>query len=311
MTLGKQMRMAAQPGIASMHTATTSRSTAIGSGSNSANWMAQTGATITGAGHPNLSSTLTTINLSNLNSIGISGLSVLDTLGTHHAVKKYEIYESPEDLLALSVALHRHNNTVKDPSAKYHRLLTTGLFDKVQDSDKTTAQEIRDYYSKKIMMWKLKDSNNMSKYREDLNTFVHSDGLKFKEEMIGLAYHLPLFREYDLQLDYIRSCVDVNQQFKKLDSENKPRTMRLTVEMEPIKKLLKKRKRVEVLQYWFKDVDLNAACLITLDIKNPLEHIWDNIFDNEKTLKIEGTFIRRNTDDFEYFRITDWKLTKI
>lgn len=245
---------------------------------------------------------LTTISLSNL-----QGLNIESLMNTHHSVKKYEVYESPEDLMVLSAALHRHNNMVKDPSMRIHKLLGGEVFSKVTNEDREKAQAIKDYYSKKIMFLKLKDSSPLSKYRQDLNTFIHSDGLMFKEDMIGLAYHLPAFYEYDVNLDYVRSCVDPHQNFSKLDEDRKPQRMRLEVDLQPIKKIHKKRKRLETMQYWFKDDNLNAACLIDLMTKNPLEHIWNHLFDNEKVLKIEGMYHRRRTDDFEYFKITDWK----
>lgn len=250
---------------------------------------------------PNITSALNTVSLSALN---ISGLMTQDV---HHKVKKYEIYESPEDILVLSAASKR----LRDKNVNiFHKLLEKELFDRITPEDRETAQAIRDYYSKKIMIWKLKDSSRMSSYREDLNTFVHSDGLTFKEEMIGLAYHLPSFYEYDLDLDYVRSCVDINQEFKKLDDDNRPRILKCTVKLEPIKKIVKKRKRLEAVQYWFKDTELNAGCVIQIDKNNPLEHIWEHLFNTEKVLQIEGNFIRLKLDDFEYFRVKNWNLSQ-
>ena len=254
---------------------------------------------------PNITSTFNTVSLNSLTGLNIPGLMTQDV---HHQVKKYEIYESPEDILVLSAVAKR----LRDKNVNiFHRLLEKEMFDRITPEDREHAQTIRDYYSKKIMMWKLKDSSKISSYREDLNTFVHSNGLTFKEEMIGLAYHLPSFYEYDLDLDYVRSCVDANQGFKKLDDDNKPRILKCTVELEPIKKIVKKRKRLEAVQYWFKDTVLNAGCVIQIDKNNPLEHIWEHLFNTEKVLQIEGNFVRLKLDGFEYFRVKNWNLTQI
>ena len=314
MTNAKQAR-AMTGGLASIHTHTPTThisalgaGTAFGTGSvltmNQINAIKASHSVNLNSGlHHNLSSTLTTVNLNNLSGLTIPGLQLLDT---HHAVKKYEVYESPEDILVLSVAASRLYKT-----NGYYKLLDKELFDKIIPEDRDHAQSIRDYYSKKIMIWKLKDSSKMSSYREDLNTFVHSNGLTFREEMIGLAYHLPAFYKYDLDLDYVRSCVDIQQGFKKLDDEDKPRILKCTVDMEPIKKIVKKRKRLEVIQYWFKDTQLNAGCVVTIDKDNPLEHIWEHLFNTEKVLQIEGNFVRLKLDDFEYFRVRNWKLVQI
>lgn len=298
----KQARQQSQIGIQSIYNAPPSAIPRV-TASTLGLTASQTLAIQQSLGNITMQPSLTTVNLANLNTIGISSLMSIDT---HHAVKKYEVYESPEDLLALSVTMQRlkieHNNMLT-----VYKLLERSVIDSVKQSDRDKAKDIRDYYSKKIMFWKLKDIN-LSKYREDLNTFVHSDGLMFKEEMIGLAYHLPAFYNYDQDIDYIRSCVDINQQFKKLDEESKPRHLRIVAELQPIKRIEKKRKRLDTVQYWFKDTVLNAGCLVSLVSKNPLQPVWDHIFDTEKVLKIDGLYRRVTLDDFEYFSINDWKL---
>jgi hypothetical protein len=95
--------------------------------------------------------TLTSNNFGQLNTISISGL---DYIHHHPDVKKYEIYESPEDLLALSVAWKRHRDTDTSYTG-YRNLLDAELFKVLTHEDQTVADSIRDYYSKKVMMWKL------------------------------------------------------------------------------------------------------------------------------------------------------------
>lgn len=239
----------------------------------------------------------------NLNTISFGP----DTI--HHQVKKYEVYEAPEDVLTLSTALQRHNKLCVDPSARIHKLLDSKLFNKIEPEDRNKAQDIRDYYSKKIMMWKLKDIK-LTKFREDMNTLIHSDGLMFKEEVLGLAYHLPTFYDFDIEMDNIKSNLTPNQGFDKLDKDMKPRKMNLDVELVPLNRLDRKTKRGLTHQYWFKDTDLDAGCMIALTEKNPLLHIWDHIFSTEKVLKITGNYVRTKLDDFEYFSIRDWNMTQ-
>ena len=89
-------------------------------------------------------------------------LTLHGLLGVTHGehVKKYEILEIDEDLLALSTAWKRLRDTHNSGGTytPISTLLDKELFNHVTIDDRQKANEIRDYYSKKIMMWKLKDS---------------------------------------------------------------------------------------------------------------------------------------------------------
>lgn len=226
----------------------------------------------------------------------------------HPHVKKYEVYETPTDVLALSVAWKRLRDNGHSGIGK---LLQDELFSKVADADIEMAKKIRDYYSKKIMMSTLRNDNpNMTAYRKDLNTFVHGDGRMVRENMLGLAYYLPIFYEYDVNIDEVRCAVDANQNFKKLDKENKPKLLKLSVELQPLKMIVRKTKRITTNQYWLKDLKLNAGVLISIQLSNPLEHIWNDMFLNTKVLQVNGSFCRRTIDNFEYFSVDKWHLAK-
>ncbi len=86
-------------------------------------------------------------------------------------VQKYEVYEISKDLLALSVCWARYRKTRHDPGPQptITKLLDTELFRLVTEEDITHANVIRDYYSKKIMVLKLKNEG-FTAFREDLNT---------------------------------------------------------------------------------------------------------------------------------------------
>jgi len=164
----------------------------------------------------------------------------------HPHVKKYEVYETPTDVLALSVA------------------------------------------------WKRLRDNG------------HSGIGKLLQE----AYYLPIFYEYDVNIDEVRCAVDANQNFKKLDKENKPKLLKLSVELQPLKMIVRKTKRITTNQYWLKDLKLNAGVLISIQLSNPLEHIWNDMFLNTKVLQVNGSFCRRTIDNFEYFSVDKWHLAK-
>ena len=253
-------------------------------------------------------------NGSNINNIQLQSITngandwLLGLTDVHPAVKKYEIFESPEDTLALSIAWKRLRDNNK--ANNIGKLLDRELFSHIKQEDKDKANEIRDYYSKKVMMWKLKGDGKLTPYRNDMNQFVHSNGLVVKENMFGLIYYLPIFYEYDLNLDNVRGQVNINQKFKKLDDERKPHMLVITEDLTPITKFKKHNKKGTTTQYWLKDTIMNAGVMISVDKGNSLEHLWEYMFDNEKVLKIKGRYIRRYIDDFEYYRIDNWELAK-
>jgi len=217
-------------------------------------------------------------------------------------VKRYEVIETTEDVLALSVAWKRLRDN-KDKSSHHigiTSLLDDNLFRRVEDSDRVRANDIRDYFSKKIMLWSLKGIK-LSKYRQDLNTFIHGDAKKITEELLPLIYRLPEFYEYDIQFDQFKREVTLEiNNFTKLTSHKKITTLT------PVTSFYKTNKRVKHFEYWLKDSNDNAH-LITIEPKNPLKHIWDKIFTNGP-LRIEATYYPKKYDELQYYQLLNWSL---
>ena len=218
--------------------------------------------------------------------------------GRNPYVKTYEVYESPEDVVVLAATWKR----VRDENryGAITKLMDDALFKEISPADRNSAAEIRDFYSKKCMMWALK-GNKITQYRSDLAKLIQSDGTVFKEDMLGLAYHLPGFYQYDNEIDDIR----LSTACKKL-----PHIGSGTLTLAPIKKVTKKTKLKHVHEYWFKEPANNTPFVLSLPVKNPLGHIWDNMFDNAETLPITGHFVHKARDDFEYYIVSDkWQLS--
>lgn len=226
--------------------------------------------------------------------------------GVSNHYDKYEVIDSKEDLLALSATAHRLR---EQGDREYHRLLENVIFENVTSADREYANEMRDYYSKKIMMWKLKSNRELSEFRTALNKLVHSNTTLYKEKELGLAFYLPLFYKYDIELDAIKSMV-TTQPFTTKNKDLMERHLVLTSNLTPIKKLLRKTRRTNSFEYWFKDDELNAGVVIKIEKDNQLEHLWNHMFSTEKVLRIKGLYSRRTLDDFEYFLVTKWDLDR-
>jgi hypothetical protein len=245
------------------------------------------------------------LNLSNSLSSGIQWDELRVSSKYHDSVKKYEVYESPEDVLALSVTWKRLNKTNPSILASVSNLLSKELFMHVTDEDRELGQEIRDYYSKKIMIWKLKNAR-FSKFRDELNAYIHSPTpLLVKNDLMGMIYYLPYFYEYDTGVDDVRVQVNSKTNVILQMGSSLPRTLK------PLSKIISKRKSATTHHYWFKDVETETAVQFVFELSNPLEHIWAKLFAKNEPMEITGLYHKKSRDDFEYYSVKNWKLENI
>ena len=214
-------------------------------------------------------------------------------------VKRYEVIETSEDVLALSVTWKRLRDNRDNMPVYINSLLSNGLFTQVTGEDRERANSIRDYFSKKIMLWTLKEFK-LSPYRQDLSEFIHGDGKKFIEKMLPIVFRLPEFYEYDVEFDQFKQNVSLDIAQFKTGSQHKVTTLM------PIKSFYKSNKRVKQFEYWLKDSNGNAH-MLAIEPKNPLKHIWDKMFINGQ-LRIEGTYYPKQYDDLQYYQLLNWKL---
>lgn len=229
----------------------------------------------------------------------------LDQSNYHPDIKQYEVFESPEDVLALSVAWKRLRDKGQSPTGK---LLDKILFEQVTQPDRDEANIIRDYYSKKFMMKTLLGNGNaLSPFRQEIAKIINSDGKIVSKSAFGPVYYLPMFYEYDCQLDFVKSCVTVIQDSK---DNPVPAVVKRDKQLIPIKRIEKKSKSSNVIEYWFKHEEKNSANVITITYDNPLLNVWDHIFTNNKVLQITGGYEFKKLDNFEYFKINKWNLTQ-
>ena len=274
-----------------------------------------------GSGGPstfNVTSALSSAQISPITLSGLVGYSPTTSLTSgiqwdeisiqskyHQAVKKYEVLESPEDVLALSVTWKRLNKINSSAVASISNLLSKELFEHITDEDRELGQEIRDYYSKKIMLWKLKNAR-FSKFRDELNSYIHSPTpLLVKNDLLGMIYYLPYFHEYDTGVDEVRVQVNpkINVSLQLVRTKSR--------ELEPLQKIVSKRKSAVTNHYWLKDIETNSAVQFVFDVSNPLEHIWSMLFAKNKIMEVTGSYYAKSRDEFEYLSVKNWKLENI
>jgi hypothetical protein len=234
-------------------------------------------------------------------SLGAIGSSSINLFGYGDAVsdkvKKYQMYDVGEDSLTLSVTWNRlRSNGI----SRTQRLLDGTLFDVIINEDRETAAKIRDFYSKKLMMLRLKSDKPMTNYREDLNKFIHSDGCTLREDMIGVVYRLPDFYKFDTQLEEITSSVN-----KKIRRASGDTTSTFT----PLKRIERKTRSTNLVQYWMKDQNTGNGAVVSVQSNNPLEGVWNKIFKETDNLQLYYTPKYRSLDGFEYIELSKWGLS--
>ena len=216
--------------------------------------------------------------------------------GLNSNVKKYEVYETSQDLLALSVCWSRYRKVKDEHNLRpvITRLLDSELFRLVSEDDITQANAIRDYYSKKIMVWKLKNIK-LTQFREDMNTFIHSDGKTFKENMMPLAYRLPEFYEYDIEFE--KMSFEYNKEVKRQDTMLQSDKKKLKF----VKQLVVNKKHFKCKEYWFTD-NYNNLVSLNFETNNPLLSLFD-ITVNNTDITIIGTYRKKTRDGSEYLKV--------
>lgn len=145
-------------------------------------------------------------------------------------------------------------------------------------------------------MIKLKNQR-MTEYREDLNTFIHSDGKKFVEKMFGLVYRLPQFYLYDTKLDLIFRDKNRTTEKKIPNIESKRLTYVGSTQVD--------RRSLKRNEYWFTDEDETLVALY-LAHNNPLNGVWEKLIQNPITL--EGLYYNKSRDDHEYYNVEKYSL---
>jgi len=234
----------------------------------------------------------------NLTTASIS-LNDLDW-GNEPHVKKYQVLEIEEDLLALSCAWQRNRQSrIDNPDSPYQhidKLTDKNLFKLVKQIDYDKAALIRDYYSKKIMMWKLKEQK-LTKFREDMNTFIHTDGKIFREDMQPLVYRLPEFYDYDIEFDVLTNTYN-----KKVGQES--RNFKVTKKLNLVKTFTVGKKYSKRKEYWFAD-ETNDLITLSIAYDNPLLSLLDIYALNP--VNMDANFVKKYRDNNEYLEANKFK----
>lgn len=184
-------------------------------------------------------------------------------------VKKYEINESIEDILVYSCTAYR----LKKSGRIGLSLLSITHHENITLEDVSLANKIREFYQQKVLVWKLKDTD-LTPYRKDLSDFVHSDGKKFVDRTIPLAYRLPEMYHYDSSLEMVREKFTIVDKF----------TMTVTAAVQTFKPVIALDRVVrgkKGIDYWMVD-DTGIPYRYTVPDQSSSRVLWEREFQKNK-----------------------------
>jgi hypothetical protein len=143
--------------------------------------------------------------------------------------------------------------------------------------DRAVAQEIRSYYTGRILMDTMKSKGPMSEFRKKLyGLLIGETGLKKKD--IGLLYRLPYFYVEDTDLDQV---IAQTQSAKVMFGMELAGTFTL------IKRILVSRHHGDYVHFWLRHHKRLEPFLIVVKTDNPLLSLLAGIL--EKSVQLSAT----------------------
>jgi hypothetical protein len=169
-----------------------------------------------------------------------------------------------DDPVALAWAVYRLY--LKNPANRWADFADV----EVTAEDRAVAQEIRSYYTGRILMDTMKSKNPMSEFRKKLyGLLIGETGLKKKD--IGLLYRLPYFYVEDTDLDQV---IAQTQSASVMFGKELAGTFTL------IKRILVSRRSGDYVQFWLRHHKRMDPFLIVVKTDNPLLNLLESVLEN-------------------------------
>jgi hypothetical protein len=178
-----------------------------------------------------------------------------------------------DDPVAMAWAVYRLY--LKNPGLRW------ADFDDVEVTaeDRAVAQEIRSYYTGRILMDTMKSKNPMSEFRKKLyGLLIGETGLKKKD--IGLLYRLPYFYVEDTALDQVIAQTETPKLVPASGAT-------ITGTFKLIKRIQVSRRSMESVQFWLQHHKKTAPFMIAVKADNPMLPLLQNVL--ERGLPISAT----------------------
>jgi hypothetical protein len=164
------------------------------------------------------------------------------------------------------------------------------------------AKNIVDYYSKKIMLLQLANSE-VSKFRKDLaEVIANYPQLSLKDEFCGMIFKLPEFYNYDCELEVLKET-----HFPggiSLPRNSKQHECKII----PVHKMQRNMRGVKSVEFWFKMQEPGDPVLVTVPKNNVLLTVFEKLFDLYEPFNVKGYISIGQIEKFTYWKLDKWEL---
>jgi hypothetical protein len=205
-----------------------------------------------------------------------------------------------ENLLVISCAVYRLR---KEDKTSYHSLKDHYVISKITSEDRVLADKIAKYFQQKLLVLKLKNVP-FTNYRNDLFDFVNNidgsdvaQGYIYPENYLGLAYKLPYFYFYDLEIKEL-----FGGEFVEIKGDTR---IKGNLTLKFLKTTTPFRKYNNHVEYWFTDTNQNKV-MLTIEKNNVLANLFDYHV-KLSDVEVSGKFVERKKDNISYLTADDSK----
>jgi len=191
------------------------------------------------------------------------------------------VFKSPESNIAFSedpvaLACASYRVYLDNPVMRWADFDTVT----VTDQDRAKAQEIRSYYTGRILLGTIKNNGIVSEFRKKLyGLLIGETGIKPSE--IGILHRLPYFYAEDTALDQV---IEQTQSAVPLPSSKLAGTFTV------IQRILVSRKHGDYVNFWLSHSKRPEPFLIAVKLDNPLLPLLEGILANPVQLSATTHF---------------------